>query len=985
MVSSRYAYLLAAAALLALPASSAAPASLGKNLAGEGCQLGAQNGDRQVISCGAQDAGELRVTPLAQALPADIGARHAAIVSLLEATTQNQGKEMSCGEPQWLGNDDALLVCSFESNGWPHVILGSARGATLYQASGLPSTLPALEAAIASASGSPVPQAESGAAMRAVQEKFGADALHVGSADYAGYAKYIEAARVESGADDYAASEAAYRKALDIETHLFGSNSVIVAQTQAELALQVSNQGRFDEAQGLFQRATPAIQGSSSNAARARLASYLALDAANRRDFAAALKFAHDATAARRADVQQNETAPNSAADGAPAMPANAGELAHSLRIEAEMALRLGDTASARAAAEEATLIVSQQPGLPLWWRPAVISLMGEVNEKDGRVVAAENDFKDARDLDLKLFGDGAPTAMADLRLGEFYSNQQFYGPALEAYKAGFAILAKDQVSRAIVVPDQIVPYVAAASALGNQDADIFRASQYANSSVADQMIALVAAREAAGNAPLADLIRQAQDAERARDDARLQLAAEYAKSDDDRNASREQTLDGTVKANSARADSLLVQVKQQFPQYADMSNPGPAELRDVQSALGAREAMLVYVVGVNKSYGLLVTRNGMDVQELKATQQQLADDIADLRKAFVPTLGKLPPFSLKTAYGLYQNLLQPFEGKLVGIDHLIVVPNGTIANLPLSLLVTQAPNEGDYANAAWLIRRVAVSNVPSPRAFLSLRTERENHRPAPRGFLGVSNPAYSGANGEAGAKALSALAVSCREQGPIPADLLRALPPLPETAHEVQAVSARVAGGNATILSGANANEAELRNQALDQYAVVYFATHGILPGEIHCAGEPGLALSPGRGNSTATDGFLSASEIAQLKLNADLVVLSACNTAEGGGTTYGGGALEGLADSFFAAGARAVLASHWQVPSGATERLMIGVFDRAGRGGSDLAQSLRQSQLMLISSAGTAHPFNWAAFTIIGDGETLAPANVQSAQAGN
>jgi CHAT domain-containing protein len=441
------------------------------------------------------------------------------------------------------------------------------------------------------------------------------------------------------------------------------------------------------------------------------------------------------------------------------------------------------------------------------------------------------------------------------------------------------------------------------------------------------------------------------------------------------------------VQASSARADSLLAQVKQQFPQYASLSNPGPAELKDVQAALGPREAMIVFVIGVNNSYGLLVTRDGLDVQQLKIGQADLDDDVADLRKAFMPALGRLPQFSLKTSNDLYQALIAPFEAKLASVDSLIVVPNGSIANLPLSLLVTEPPagDGNDYAQAAWLVRRMAVSNMPSPRAFLSLRDEREHHAPAPRGFLGVANPAYAGTSGAAGAKALSALAVACRDEGPIDPALLRALPPLPETAGEVQTVAAHLGGGNPTILSGGNATEPELRAQALDQYAVVYFATHGILPGELHCAGEPGLALSPPSrpASSTASDGLLTASEIAQLKLNADLVVLSACNTAESG-SANGGGSLEGLADSFFAAGARAVLASHWQVPSGATEHLMVGVFDRTGRGGSDLAQALRQSQLQLISQPATAHPFNWAAFTIIGDGETLAPANVQSAKAG-
>ncbi len=115
----------------------------------------------------------------------------------------------------------------------------------------------------------------------------------------------------------------------------------------------------------------------------------------------------------------------------------------------------------------------------------------------------------------------------------------------------------------------------------------------------------------------------------------------------------------------------------------------------------------------------------------------------------------------------------------------------------------------------------------------------------------------------------------------------------------------------------------------------------------------------------------FLNRGEIAGLKLNADLVVLSACNTAAAGGTRFGGGALEGLSEAFFNAGARAVLASHWEVPSASTKKLMTGVFERVGRDRQrGLAEALRQSQLALISQPGTAHPFHWAAFTVIGDG---------------
>ena len=184
--------------------------------------------------------------------------------------------------------------------------------------------------------------------------------------------------------------------------------------------------------------------------------------------------------------------------------------------------------------------------------------------------------------------------------------------------------------------------------------------------------------------------------------------------------------------------------------------------------------------------------------------------------------------------------------------------------------------------------------------------------------------------------------------------------------------VGQRLGADPGSILTGAAASEANLRRQALGDYNVLYFATHGLLPGELRCQGEPGLALSPSTGGtqSAADDGLLEASEIASLRLNADLVVLSACNTAEGGGR-LGGESLSGLADAFFHAGARTLVASHWQVPSAATAQLMTGFFDRVGpKLSKGLADSLREAQLGLAGQAQTAHPFYWAAFTILGDG---------------
>ena len=968
--------LLLTGALMAAGAAAfaAGNAPLGQSLTGESCQLAGT-----AIVCGGEAAGSLRSSLLAAAVPADQAARRTAIVAAARALPGGLASEpdTACDPPQWIGTpgaEAALYLCTLRSSNWPRVVLVGAGGNTLAAAEGLPSMLPVLEAALQDALGRTPAPGEADAALALVKAKF-PSALASGSNDFSQYQRLVETARLYGGTDNYAGAEDAYRKALDIEAREFGPTSLAAGETLAEIALQVSNQGRFDEAAALFRRAAPIIEASASATARARLASYQALDAANQRNYADALKFARAATALRRAEVDAAKQAAVGADrnDGEFIAPATLeGELAHSLRIEAEMALRLGDNASAQAAAEEALWIITEEPGLPLWWRPEMLSLMGEVNAAQARVIVAERDFSDALALDQKLFGDSAPTARAELRLGRFYAEQQLYDASVAAFRKAFAILDTDPLARSQVVPDQIVPFLAAASALADHDpaqraaleADMFRAAQLATSGVADQTMARVAGRVAAGDPALAALVRQLRDAQSERDNARLELVAENAKPSDLRNAAVAAKYDADLRAASASADALKAKLVQGYPDYARLADPGPVALADFRKELGAGEAFVTFVTGAKGSFALVVTQNGFSAKPLTATTASLADDVAGLRAAFVPKLGKLSDFSLKSSYALYQQLLAPVEPSLAGAAHLIIAPGPSLDSLPLSLLVTSAAGSS-YGDAAWLVRRMAVSQVPSPRALVALRAERAARATAAKPFFGVGAPAFSGATGP---KALAALAAACQQSGPADPALLRALPPLPNTAAEVEAVGSSLGAQPGSILTGGAATEAAVRAQNIGQYRVLYFATHGLLPGELHCQSEPALVLTPGSGASTANDGLLTASEIAALKLDADLVVLSACNTAAGGGTKLGGGALEGLADSFFSAGARAVLASHWEVPSAATQKLMTGLFARYAAS-RDLAEALRQAQLALIAQPATAHPFNWAAFTLIGD----------------
>ena len=180
------------------------------------------------------------------------------------------------------------------------------------------------------------------------------------------------------------------------------------------------------------------------------------------------------------------------------------------------------------------------------------------------------------------------------------------------------------------------------------------------------------------------------------------------------------------------------------------------------------------------------------------------------------------------------------------------------------------------------------------------------------------------------------------------------------------------------TLLTGAAFTDtALLKNERLDDYRILHFATHGLVTApRPDCPPRPALVTSFG---GPGSDGLLSFREIFDLKLDADVVILSACDTAgaasasasrEAGIMTGGNYALDGLVRAFIGAGARSVIASHWPVPDNfnATKRLISGVVE--ARPGQALANALAGAQRGLMDDPDTSHPFYWAAFIILGDG---------------
>lgn len=975
-------------------------ATLGQDLAGEQCRAVARSGPPPIpgapppldIFCGAAE--EPGGSLWTDALPPRIGAlqgaaRRAAIERAAIETVEgeNVAQRMSCAPPDWLGGgtDTFLYTCILKNGGWPQIVVVSAPGTALYQAEGLPSMWPVLLAAISQKAGRSLDAGDSGEVVKKLEASLKGDTSRIGGADVAKFNQLTRLGRLYNSTHNFAAAEDTYRQALEIETRVFGPDSEGVGGILIELALEVSNQGRFEEAAALFRRADPIVERAPGESLRARYFSYLALDAANQNKSQDALTYAREATAIRRKLAEEGDSSVGGVTVGQQQLSAK-GELVHSLRIEAAMGLRLGELDDAEAAISEALEIMSEVRGLPLSWRVEALSLLGQIDTANGRTVAAERTLNASVAFSRKLFGSSPPTAQALLRLARFHLERERYDDALADYRAAFEIIAPDEVARAELVADQVEPFFDAATTVGARSPDqretlareMFRVSQLINSGVTDQTISRASARLATNDPAIQDLIRQTQEAERERDTARLQLANEQAKPDDERGSVREAALARNVDEANGKAELLRRKLQDAYPAYVSFAAPDLAGLPRLQELLGSGEAFLTFVIGRERSYAMLVRRDSFVVRQIEVTAASLAADVAALRRTLEPRLGVLPDYDLEAAYALYRKIVGPIEPMLDGVDHLIVAPGGALASLPFALLVSDAPAaRHSYSNAAWMIRRMAVSDVPSARAFIDLRKARAHAKPAPRPFLGVGNPSFTGAvapisgDRETGS-ALDRLAGTCREKGPVPAGLIRALPPLPETADEVRRVAQRLGADSNSVLLGAAATEANLRRQPLQDYNVLYFATHGLLPGELRCESEPGLALSPPQGEAASPDddGLLDASEVASLNLNADLVILSACNTATGG-SRFGGEALSGLAEAFFYAGARTLVASHWQVPSRATAELMTDLFDRLGpRLAAGVSESLRRAQLALAGNAATAHPFYWAAFAVIGDG---------------
>jgi CHAT domain-containing protein/tetratricopeptide (TPR) repeat protein len=357
-------------------------------------------------------------------------------------------------------------------------------------------------------------------------------------------------------------------------------------------------------------------------------------------------------------------------------------------------------------------------------------------------------------------------------------------------------------------------------------------------------------------------------------------------------------------------------------------------------------------------------------------------------------------PFDHKRAYQFYTALFGQFEDLIKG-KHLLIVPSGSLTEFPFQVLVTKVPTDFDNRRINWLAREHAITILPTVSSLKALREfAKQSHATEP--FIGFGNPLLDGEPDKYPTDAEAAIAaraarcpagtpqqvaslsgrgggvrgIGVGEAGLADVTKIRIQQPLPETAQELCDVARDLGVDPASHLYlGARATEAEVKQLSnegtLAKYKIVHFATHGFVAGQLSGTSEPGLILTPPQNASEADDGYLSASEIASLRLDADWVILSACNTAAGGADNAE--ALSGVARAFFYAGARSLLVSHWAVNSDAAVTLItkavseLNADPKIGR-----AEALRRSMLSMITTGKEheAHPAFWAPFVLVGEG---------------
>ena len=613
------------------------------------------------------------------------------------------------------------------------------------------------------------------------------------------------------------------------------------------------------------------------------------------------------------------------------------------------------------------------------WLNAASYTELALISESQGDAATARGQFEEAARLLQVEFPGSATLLAARARLAAFMLRRgdRAAGRALYAdvVKAAPATPGGDQAIRPLIGP--YFDLLAAGGSLEDV-AEFFLTAQTLVRPGVAQTQAVLARELSGGSDAAAALFREATRVSREVVQTQGEIARLMAMGElmpDQQDMLAKLTADQQVLA--VQQTRLLDQLSA-YPRYRVVA-PETLSLAALQAVLKPGEAYYKLVLVDARPYALLVRADGAQVKAIAASPGELEQMVARLRDSIVRIENGQTatyPFEAVTARALYQLLFAGMETEVAASRHLIFEPDGPLLQLPPNLLIMDDRGLPDYlarvadinADAydmrgiSWLGRERMLTTAVSPRSFVDLRAIAPSR--AGKAYLGLGRNARPPA-------AISA----------IPRDICDwplATWNSPIADAELQLAARALKSGGTEILTGQAFSDAALAARGdLNDYRILHFATHGLVTAPApQCSARPALLTSFG---GTGSDGLLSFAEIFDLRLDAETVILSACDTAgmatvsatrEAGIATGGNFALDGLVRAFVGAGSRTVVASHWPVPDdyGATGRLISGLFQ--GEAGTGVGEAMRRAALDLMNTADTSHPYYWAAFAIVGDG---------------
>jgi CHAT domain-containing protein len=888
-------------------------------------------------------------------------------------------RRLSCSRPDSILRTDVLI---------------GSRGDRVFAASGLAAYGKALELGVASLASDEVVPGKVEIPLTSTTDAlaFARQQAEAISADQALVEAYRRgnAGNFAEAAEFFAASSAA----------LVGAGA---AEARLNEALQQSNLGNFAESRRLF--AESRNVGATSPLLARLQRNFEAMDALNQRKAPRALTILDTPLASEFADGDAIRTLQIG--------PALAGQLAsESGRITGEFSLSLtplerarlldGQHAYLKAAAlrqlgrsgEAVSLLRSAETAFGevrggrvvsvVWLRAQVLGELAEAAERSGDPAAAKGLHDQAINL-LEVTYPGSPAlGSARAQLAGFYARNGRQDEALTLYRD---IIANADGRAMPSLRGLMTPYFALLTAGNNSAAasDLFAASQLLSRPGLAQTQAALARELSGGSDEASQLFRTATNLARGIEQLRVSvLELEAVPEVGDRQAAliaeRRTRLEQLQQQQAEVLDKLAT-----YPRYRAVSG-NAITLPELQAILSDGEAYVKLVTLDSDAYVVYATREAATAWRADATPAQLDNLVSQIRESIAVVEGGQVltyPFDVVRARELYVRLFAPVADRLPQARHIVFEPDGALLKLPINLLVTddasvadyqarmagRNADEYDFRGMAWLGRSAQISTSVAASAFRDVRAARPSD--GSRAYLGLGENAPIGVASPAAARTRAAWEAGDRCQwspniwaNPVKADELR------------QAASRF--GATAQVLTGNAFTDNAIQNLGdLGEYRILHFATHGLVTApRPECPPRPALLTSFDVGEGS--DGLLSFAEIFGLRIDADLVILSACDTAgsatvgasrEAGVTGGGEFALDGLVRAFVGAGGRTVLASHWPVPDDfdATGRLIGGLF--AGDGQAT-AGALKASQTALMDDAQTSHPFYWSAFAVVGDG---------------